>query len=416
MIYSTEISNHSHGSTSVVPRMEKFTGTDHSKWPRFINNLYLALHANKIETSAEGKVSVDIQMRSYRTTTKEVQIQLGETLTADDILDGLTHLDYRLTPKNLRTYRDDIKKAESNRKHAFAILISGVEEGSTAEITTRKFSPAYDFDGAIASFKLSSRAETLAVLLSFSFAKVNLERSKPGQLPALQINGEVLKIRDDFMSVAKAVVKSDSDTQAEFDARKARGEILYEFCNRYALLQTLSKEDDIVQKFVNSKIRENTESLQNVDLRAIDALFEANMNAANTGVIRTTETISESNGVKPVEINYTTPKPEGYMSRKDKKKYAIYLAQIGKPSQYAPDCHDQKKSKPSESDAPRCEWCNLRGHGIEHCFHNPDRTNKHTHPTPIGFVTKPRQTFIAMLHINASGTSAKELSTFDKEF
>ena len=314
------MSDRLHGSTSVVPSTEKFTGTDHSKWPKFINKICLTLHANKIQTSADGKVYKDIQMRNYRTSAKEEQIPLGAILTADDLLDGLTHLDYRLKPKNLKAYRDDISKAESERKHSFAILVSEVEEGSTAEIMTRKYAPTYDFDGAISAFRKSSRAETFAVLLSYSFAKIKLERMTSGKISALQINGESLKIRDDFMSVARAVVKSDNDTQEEFDARKARGEELYEFCNRYALLQTLSKEEDIVQKFVNSKIRENTDTLQSANLKAIDALFEANMMAADTGVIKAADVEPESKGVKPVEVNYVTSKPEDFMSREGKEK------------------------------------------------------------------------------------------------
>ena len=409
------MSDRLHGSTSVVPCVEKFTGTDHSKWPKFINQLYLALHANKIETSAEGKVSMNIEMRSYRSTTKEEKIQPGEILTQDDIDDGLTHLDYRLTPKNLRAYRDDVKKGESARKHAFAILVSAVEEGSPAGITVRKHAATYDFDAAIAAFKLASRAETLAVLLSFSFAKIKLERSQPGRISALQINGESLKIRDDFMSVAKAVVKSDNDTQEEFNVRQTRGEKLYEFCNRYALLQTLSMEDEIVQKFVNSKIRENTEPLESVDLEAIDALFEANMNAANTGVVRAAaEQTLESHDAKPVEINHANIKPENFMSKKARRKYEIYLTQQSNAFQKTTDYPEKKKFKTSESEGLRCEYCQNKGHSIDYCFHNPDRTNTQTHPTPVGFIVKPRATYIAMLHINASAASAPELSTFGK--
>ena len=65
-----------------------------------------------------------------------------------------------------------------------------------------------------------------------------------GKLTAMQINGDLLKIRDDFMSVTKSVVKLDGDTDESFAERKARGEELFEFCNRYARIQVLAKEGD----------------------------------------------------------------------------------------------------------------------------------------------------------------------------
>ena len=129
----------------------------------------------------------------------------------------------------------------------------------------------------INALKLASKAETMAVLLSYAFAHVNYERSTAKAHSALQLNGETLKIRDDFMSVTKASTRLDTNTEESFAARKARGEVLFEFFMRYARLQVLSKDGDLVEKFVESRIRDDTQPLDKVDLRVIDTKFEAYM-------------------------------------------------------------------------------------------------------------------------------------------
>lgn len=408
------MSDRLHGSTSLVPTEELFTGTDHSKWPKFINIVYLDLHINKIETNADGKVSVEINMRDYRTAKKEPQIKLGEVLTEDDILDGLTHLDYRLNPVKLKEYRHDKKAAESDRKHAFARLQGRIQEGSHADLTIRKFYPTHDFDGAVAALKQANRAETLAVLLSFTFAMVKLERSSPGQSTPLQINGEVLKLRDDFMSVVKAVVKSDEDTGRQFRVRKIRGEELFNFCKRYATIQTLSPDCDVVHKFVNSKIRENTDPLETVNLKAIDALFEANMNAAASG--KPKEAQINNTFIDEINKYKNSLKPEDLMNKGEKRQYALFLASQGRYSNNSADDPEKKKPKTPEFEIPTCQWCQKKGHRIENCFHNPERKNTHV-PTPRNFITMPKSVMINMMDFKnietySSASSAPELSTF----
>ena len=398
-----------YGSTSVVESPELFSGSDHSKWPKFQSDVNLALSAKEIETTDDGKVYIPIRMRDYRThPVKEVLLVLVADLTADDISDGLAVGDYRLQPKNLKTYRDALKHAERKRKHAFQILYSRLVEGSPAQIMARKHIAKSDYDGLMAELKLASRAETLAVLLSFSFANVNLERSVAGKLTAMQINGDLLKNRDDFMSVTKSVVKLDGDTDESFAKRKARGEELFEFCNRYARIQVLAKESDLVNTFVNRSIRENVESLSTVDLKAIDILFEANMNAANTGVV-------------PVEINLTgnTERSQKRKNKKEqKRKLTVLLTEQLKKFQTAAagtnnEQGSQKKGRTTGLGFSSCNWCGVLGHKLEYCFHNPDRVNK-DRPLPVGFVMKPRLVSLNMMNVQTFGTgqSAPELSDF----
>lgn len=54
---------------------------------------------------------------------------------------------------------------------------------------------------------------------------------------------------------------------------------------RHARLQVLSKDDDLVEEFVDSKIRENTQPSEKVDLKAVDAKFKAYMDAAKADVV-----------------------------------------------------------------------------------------------------------------------------------
>ena len=110
-----------HGSTSIVLSKLKFSGTDHSQWPKFYKEIMLELHLHEIHTDADGRVITEIHMRSYRTSkdpTKEVLITHASQLTPDDILDGLVVGEYRLFPVGLEAYREAIAKMEAKKKMA----------------------------------------------------------------------------------------------------------------------------------------------------------------------------------------------------------------------------------------------------------------------------------------------------------
>ena len=121
-----------HGSTSSVLSKLKFSGTDHSQWPKFYKEIMLDLHLHEIHTDADGRVITEIHMRSYRTSkdpTKEVLITHASHLTPDDILDGLVVGEYRLFPVGLKAYRDAITSEDGSKE----------EDGIfTSTIKTRK--------------------------------------------------------------------------------------------------------------------------------------------------------------------------------------------------------------------------------------------------------------------------------------
>lgn len=71
------------------------------------------------------------------------------------------------------------------------------------------------------------------------------------------------------------------------------------------------------------------EPLESADLKAIDALFKANINAANTGILQAAENATANTGVKAVDINHLKTKAEDFMSRKEKRKYDHIIANLG---------------------------------------------------------------------------------------
>ena len=383
----------------------KYTGTNPADFPPFSIQVELILSTAKVAFSWGKPLSIPND-REHRKGS-EVTIT-EENLTADDLADGLKVGDVRLRPKQLKSYRDAVKSSEKEKRFAFALVQSLCQLDSPAEILTRRYKDNWDFDGMMVAMAAAGKSETMAVLLSCGTAIVNFMRGPSGKMGGINVNANMHRLVTNFHEVTHAVVKREAETDQVLADRLARSHVLLQAMLKYASIAILAKEGDHNSKFIALNIRESTKTPAEFDVVNLDARYDAMINA-----------LSQSELVQISELTMdkkADQKPK--FTKKQRKAYNLYMNEMKAKADGLTNPPSNKKRKWDTKEDTReyqlCSYCNGRGHGHDHCFHNPGRLNKER-PIPAGFVIKPKHVVINMMHIHhdAAAPSDSELRGMD---
>ena len=363
-----------------------FTGTNPAKYPKFLSSVQAELYEAKLPIEFSEEIR-KIERRDFRSNSgneKEVVIESVDDLTPDDILDGLEVGDFRLLPKGQREFKAAVRAQQVQIKQGFGIIVGHLEHGSIAELLSRKFKDKFDSYGFYRALNLSQRAETLSVLLSLAFVYAGILKSTV-LMSTQKLVAEIAKVRADFCEVTKTDIKSIDESDEAFSVRKLRSSVLFDWLVGITTIQCRGLEKLVIENFIDQKIRQNVESIYTVDLKALDILLEAQLNAANLNDTKPT--------AKPV-VNSLDGTAK--LSKKKRKLLEIYAASLHTGDVDSSKAAGFRKKKrqfaKNENNFDKCSYCGGRGHGEDWCFHNPARTNKEQKPLPDGFVIKPKVT------------------------